>query len=128
MAKQIHFNAFEMNCVVYQSPGLWTHPRDCADRYTELADWTELARLLERRRFDAIFLAEVHGVYAVTPETFVDIVDLLVPELPRRGVYPRDDGTLREKLYGAGRSRLQPNHPAAGYQPRVREHATVQVI
>ncbi len=27
--------------------------------------------------------------YAVTPETFESIVDLLVPELQRRGVYPK---------------------------------------
>jgi len=28
MAKEIRLNAFEMNCVVHQSPGLWRHPRD----------------------------------------------------------------------------------------------------
>ncbi|MGA2127199.1 MAG: LLM class flavin-dependent oxidoreductase, partial [Xanthobacteraceae bacterium] len=65
MTKQIHFNAFEMNCVVHQSPGLWTHPRDRADRYTDIEYWTDLARLLERGRFDAIFLADVLGVYDV---------------------------------------------------------------
>ena len=28
MARQIGFNAFDMNCVGHQSPGLWKHPRD----------------------------------------------------------------------------------------------------
>ena len=53
--------------------------------------------------------------YAVTPETFVDFVDLIVPELQARGVYKTTyaPGTLREKLYGAGRARLPASHPAA---------------
>jgi alkanesulfonate monooxygenase SsuD/methylene tetrahydromethanopterin reductase-like flavin-dependent oxidoreductase (luciferase family) len=55
--------------------------------------------------------------YAVTPETFSDIVDLLVPELQRRGVYKQDyaPGTLREKLFGRG-AHLTAPHPAAGYR------------
>ncbi len=63
--KQLRLNAFAMNCVVHQSPGLWTHPRDESDRYTTLSYWTDLARTLERGRFDAIFLADVLGVYDV---------------------------------------------------------------
>jgi alkanesulfonate monooxygenase len=53
--------------------------------------------------------------YAVTPETFVDVVDGVVPELQTRGLYKRDyaPGTLREKLYGPGHARLPPTHPAA---------------
>ncbi len=53
--------------------------------------------------------------YAVTPETFADFVELVVPELQRRGVYKTEyaPGTLREKLYGAGRARLPTTHPAA---------------
>ncbi|HTV90989.1 MAG TPA: LLM class flavin-dependent oxidoreductase [Stellaceae bacterium] len=56
--------------------------------------------------------------YAVTPESFADFVDLVVPELRRRGVYKRGyaPGTLREKLFGAGRGRLAPPHPAAQYR------------
>ena len=53
--------------------------------------------------------------YAVTPETFSDIIDLVVPILQERGVYKRDyaPGTLREKLNGPGRARLPASHPAA---------------
>ena len=53
--------------------------------------------------------------YALTPETFSDIADLVVPELRARGLYKSAyaPGTLREKLYGAGRARLPASHPAA---------------
>jgi hypothetical protein len=36
MPKQIRLNAFDMNCVGHQSPGLWTHPRDRSDRYNTM--------------------------------------------------------------------------------------------
>jgi FMN-dependent oxidoreductase (nitrilotriacetate monooxygenase family) len=65
MVKPIRFNAFQMNTVSHQSPGLWTHPRDTSHRYTDPEHWTELARLLEAGCFDAIFLADVLGAYDV---------------------------------------------------------------
>src|SRR6202453_1764183 len=65
MPKQIRLNAFDMNCVAHQSPGLWTHPRDRADTYNTLGYWTDLARTLERGLFDALFLADVLGIYDV---------------------------------------------------------------
>ncbi|MDR2635566.1 MAG: LLM class flavin-dependent oxidoreductase [Campylobacteraceae bacterium] len=54
--------------------------------------------------------------YAVSHETFEDIIKYLIPELQRRGVYPTsyNEGTLREKLFG--RSRLPDTHPAARYR------------
>jgi len=59
--------------------------------------------------------------YAVTPESFADFVDLVVPELQRRGAYKREyrEGTLREKLYGPGRARLPESHPANAYRHHV---------
>ena len=50
----------------------------------------------------------------VTPECFEDVVDLVVPELQRRGAFKEAyaPGTLREKLFGAGRL-LPATHPAA---------------
>lgn len=65
MSKRIYFNAFHMNCVVHQSPGLWVLPEDKMENYTDLNTWIELARLLERGKFDALFLADVVGVYDV---------------------------------------------------------------
>jgi long-chain alkane monooxygenase len=63
--KEIRLNAFEMNCVGHQSPGLWAHPRDRSANYTDLEYWTGLATTLERGRFDGIFLADVLGIYDV---------------------------------------------------------------
>lgn len=63
--KEIRLNAFEMNCVGHQSPGLWAHPRDRSANYTDLNYWTGLAKTLERGKFDGIFLADVLGVYDV---------------------------------------------------------------
>jgi hypothetical protein len=65
MAKRIHLNAFEMNCVGHLAHGLWRHPDNNRHRYTDLTYWTELAQLLERGKFDALFLADVVGVYDV---------------------------------------------------------------
>ncbi|HAR17033.1 MAG TPA: 5,10-methylene tetrahydromethanopterin reductase, partial [Bradyrhizobium sp.] len=65
MTKQIRLNAFAMNCVAHQSPGLWTHPRDRTKDYNKLSYWTDLAKTLERGRFDGLFLADVLGVYDV---------------------------------------------------------------
>jgi FMN-dependent oxidoreductase (nitrilotriacetate monooxygenase family) len=55
--------------------------------------------------------------YAVTPESFEQAVDLLVPELQKRGVYPTayKPGTLREKLFGEG-PYLPKSHPADAYR------------
>jgi len=63
--KRIILNAFDMSCVTHQAPGLWRHPANRADRYTSLHEWVELAKLLERGGFDALFLADVLGVYDV---------------------------------------------------------------
>jgi long-chain alkane monooxygenase len=65
MPKEIRLNAFEMNCVAHQSPGLWRHPRDRSRDYKRLDGWIELACLLERGLFDGLFLADVLGVYDV---------------------------------------------------------------
>ncbi|HLY45500.1 MAG TPA: 5,10-methylene tetrahydromethanopterin reductase, partial [Stellaceae bacterium] len=81
-------------------------PEDIADT---LIDW------VERTGVDGFNLA-----YAVTPESFEDFVDLVVPELTRRGAYKRDyrPGTYREKLFGPGRAHLAPPHPAAIYRTK----------
>ncbi|RQP09501.1 MAG: LLM class flavin-dependent oxidoreductase [Microbacteriaceae bacterium] len=65
MTRRIIFNAFDMTCVTHQAPGLWRHPANQAHRYNELDYWVDLARLLERGTFDAIFIADVVGVYDV---------------------------------------------------------------
>src|SRR5580698_9312893 len=65
MTREIRFNAFDMNCVGHQSPGLWAHPRDRSSEYKDLEYWVELAEILERGKFDGLFIADVLGVYDV---------------------------------------------------------------
>src|SRR5262249_13991636 len=57
--------------------------------------------------------------YALTPESFSEFVDLVVPELPRRGVYKSAyaPGTLRQKLFGRTAT-LGVDPPAQSYRQR----------
>ena len=73
------------------------------------------------RWVDATGIDGFNLCYVVAHETFADVVDLVVPELQRRGRYPTGDrpGTLRAKLFGAG-DRVRPSHPASP-PGRVRE-------
>lgn len=63
--REILFNAFDMNCVVHQSPGLWRHPEDKASTYNTIGYWTHLAKVLEKGKFDGLFIADVLGTYDV---------------------------------------------------------------
>jgi alkanesulfonate monooxygenase SsuD/methylene tetrahydromethanopterin reductase-like flavin-dependent oxidoreductase (luciferase family) len=56
--------------------------------------------------------------YMVTPGSFVDFIDGVVPVLQQRGLMQREyeAGTLREKLFGTGQARLRPPHPATRYR------------
>jgi FMN-dependent oxidoreductase (nitrilotriacetate monooxygenase family) len=65
MPREIRLNAFDMACVGHIQHGMWTHPRDRSVAYDTLANWIELARVLERGFFDGLFLADVLGVYDV---------------------------------------------------------------
>lgn len=65
MSKRIGLNAFNMTAASHQSPGMWRHPDSQAHRYKDLDYWLDLARTLERGRFDALFLADVLGPYDV---------------------------------------------------------------
>ncbi|MBF8755295.1 LLM class flavin-dependent oxidoreductase [Pseudomonas guariconensis] len=54
----------------------------------------------------------------VTPESFEDFIELVVPELQRRGRYKTAyaKGALREKLFGAPHPYLPAGHPGAAYR------------
>jgi alkanesulfonate monooxygenase SsuD/methylene tetrahydromethanopterin reductase-like flavin-dependent oxidoreductase (luciferase family) len=60
--------------------------------------------------------------YVTTPGTFEEVVDLLIPELRRRGLYPAaipDDEspvTARERIYGKGQSKLRDDHVGSTYK------------
>jgi hypothetical protein len=61
----------------------------------------------------------------ITPGTFADFIEHVVPELQRRGAYKTEyrPGTLREKLFGRG-PRLPQTHRAAQYRDLAAAPAT----
>jgi FMN-dependent oxidoreductase (nitrilotriacetate monooxygenase family) len=65
MTKEIRINAMMADSPYIMSPGIWTHPRDKAINHNTLDYWTDLARLLERGKFDGIFIADTFGVFDV---------------------------------------------------------------
>jgi alkanesulfonate monooxygenase len=74
---------------------------------------------------DWVRTADVDGfnlAYAVMPETYEAIVDLVVPELQARGIYKTAyaPGTLREKYRAGAGPRLPESHPAAAQRVRPR--------
>ena len=56
-------NAFSMNCVSHIQQGLWIRDDTRQLEYTQIEPWVELAQILEKGHFDALFLADVVGVY-----------------------------------------------------------------
>ncbi|KAM0229191.1 hypothetical protein ACHAP5_011744 [Fusarium lateritium] len=58
--------------------------------------------------------------YVTTPGSFEDLVELLIPELRRRGLYhetpSKGSGTLRERVYGEGQSGLRGDHVGSQYK------------
>lgn len=61
--KRLLFNAFSMNCVSHLNHGLWGRADTRQTDYLSLDAWMELAKILEAGCFDALFLADVVGVY-----------------------------------------------------------------
>ena len=61
--KRLILNLFEMNCVSHITHGLWRLPDNNRERFNDIDYWIELAQLLEKGGFDAVFLADVVGTY-----------------------------------------------------------------
>ena len=84
----------------------------CVGSPSTVAD--ELERYMTEADVDGFNLG-----YVTTPGTFEDVVDLLVPELRRRGVYPQEIPvglTAREKVYGQGQAHLRDDHVGSKYK------------
>ncbi|WP_210479528.1 LLM class flavin-dependent oxidoreductase [Naasia sp. SYSU D00948] len=77
---------------------------------TQIAD--QLQEWVEETDVDGFNLA-----YAITPGTWEDVIEHVIPVLRERGVYPTEytPGTLRHKLHGRG-DRLPEEHKGAGYR------------
>ncbi|MHA7181276.1 hypothetical protein ACX80J_14315 [Arthrobacter sp. MDB2-24] len=77
----------------------------------EVAD--EIERWVEGTDLDGFNLRQF-----LTPGTAEDFIELVIPELQRRGLYRTsyEESTLRERLFGAGNTRLFDQHPGARYR------------
>jgi FMN-dependent oxidoreductase (nitrilotriacetate monooxygenase family) len=78
---------------------------------SEVAD--EIERWVEVTDLDGFNLRQF-----LSPGTAEDFVEYVVPELQKRGRYRRsyEESTFRERLFGAGVTRLPDVHPAARYR------------
>ena len=52
-------NAFSMNCVSHIQQGLWIRDDTRQLEYTQIDPWVELAQILEKGHFDALFLDQL---------------------------------------------------------------------
>ncbi len=73
----------------------------------------QLEEWIDEGGLDGINLA-----YQVSPGSFEDFANYVVPELQKRGRYRTayEGSTLRENLFGPGQSRVNERHPAARYR------------
>ena len=84
----------------------------------------EMERWMDEADIDGFNIA-----YALTPGTFVDFADLVVPELRKRGRRPSTEEvaaeaeglTLRERM--GGQAKLPADHPGAAYRGAFGKHA-----
>lgn len=63
MTRPLHYAAFVMNTSSHITHGLWRAPDGDQIRFNELDLWVDLAKRLEAGGFDAIFFADVVGLY-----------------------------------------------------------------
>lgn len=99
------------------SPSVVGSPATVAD---VMESWMEIADL------DGFNLG-----YVTSPGSFEDVVELLVPELRRRGSYPEaiESGlTARERVYGKGQARLRVDHVGSKYKYEVYQEEEPYVV
>ncbi|GAA5064239.1 LLM class flavin-dependent oxidoreductase [Nocardia callitridis] len=63
MSAPLRFSAFVMNTTSHILHGAWRLPEAQQTRFNSLDHWVELAKTLERGKFDYIFFADVVGLY-----------------------------------------------------------------
>ncbi|KAL7623942.1 hypothetical protein AAE478_005499 [Parahypoxylon ruwenzoriense] len=85
--KRIFLNAFDMSTVGHLSPGQWKNPADKSATKRSLEYWIELAKLLDRGGFNALFLADTYGGY----DTYEGSLDNCIR---RAAQWPMTDPTI----------------------------------
>lgn len=112
MSTPLLFNAFLMNTPSHIHHGQWRHPEARQHEFNDLDLWIELARTLEEGLFDAMFFADVTGLYGPADGQYADNVTegLQIPS--------NDPAILLGALAGATRdiglaytSNVMQNHP-----------------
>ncbi|GAA0999750.1 LLM class flavin-dependent oxidoreductase [Subtercola frigoramans] len=68
--KPLHFNAFVMNTTSHIHHGQWRRPDAGQTQFNDVQTWIDLAKLLEDAKFDAIFFADVSGLYGDSDADF----------------------------------------------------------
>ena len=87
MSKRIRLHALRQSTVGHTAIGLWRHPQSRAHEYRELRFWLETAQILERGKFDALFIADALGP--------LDVYEGKVDAALRDGIQtPTDDPLL----------------------------------
>jgi hypothetical protein len=61
--KRLSFNAFVMNTASHIQHGQWRRPDARQHDFNDVDVWIDLARTLEGAKFDAMFFADVSGLY-----------------------------------------------------------------
>lgn len=74
MTTPLLFNAFLMNTASHIHHGQWRHPEARQHEFNDLSLWTDLARTLEEGLFDAMFFADVTGLYGPAGGQYADNV------------------------------------------------------
>ncbi|WP_340013153.1 LLM class flavin-dependent oxidoreductase [Paenibacillus sp. FSL K6-1318] len=59
--KKIHLGVFEVNGVNHLTQGIWAHPQQHRVNYNDVNYWINIARILERGKFDFMFFADTYG-------------------------------------------------------------------
>ncbi len=61
--RRLFFNAFVMNTTSHIHHGQWRRPDARQSEFTDVDTWIDLAQTLEEAKFDAMFFADVAGLY-----------------------------------------------------------------
>ena len=63
VSKPLHFNAFVMNTGSHIQHGQWRHADARQADFNDVEVWIDLVKTLEAAKFDAVFFADVVGLY-----------------------------------------------------------------
>lgn len=85
--RKLILNAFLQAAPGHLAPGLWKHPQSTSTDYTHLKFWTDLAQLLDKAHFHALFLPDGLGISDVYKSS-------IAPAIPGAAQFPLLDPVL----------------------------------